>query len=222
MFDMDRSTNSAILATSRNSSKAPNSCRGARSATAKTRVTSRSVLPHFLLRSPYGKDVRPNANGEDQKQRITGRLRRTKSTSTKRSTVSRKTICWGNAAYALAERITNAFALYRWTAAIRGVEGGGLVEGLPAVNFKTDEGDVVLKCPTEVSDHRPPREGTERPRVHHVGPSKEHRSCSVLWWPDDAETESLRVIRKRRRTPVCPVNFPTLWPRRDSRTTSRR
>ena len=51
----------------------------------------------------------------------------------------------------MAERITNAFALYRWTAAIRGVEGGGLVEGLPAVNFKTDEGDVVLKCPTEVS-----------------------------------------------------------------------
>ena len=31
-------------------------------------------MPHFLLRSPYGKDVRPNANGEDEKQRITGRL----------------------------------------------------------------------------------------------------------------------------------------------------
>jgi type VI secretion system protein ImpC len=51
----------------------------------------------------------------------------------------------------LAERITNAFALYKWTAAIRGVEGGGLVEGLPAVNFRTDEGDTVLKCPTEVA-----------------------------------------------------------------------
>jgi type VI secretion system protein ImpC len=30
------------------------------------------------------------------------------------------------------------------------VEGGGLVEGLPVHNFTTDEGDVAMKCPTEV------------------------------------------------------------------------
>ena len=53
---------------------------------------------------------------------------------------------WGNAAYFLSERITNAFALYSWTAAIRGVEGGGLVEGLPTHNFRTDEGDVALSA----------------------------------------------------------------------------
>jgi type VI secretion system protein ImpC len=58
---------------------------------------------------------------------------------------------WGNAAWALAQRVTNAFSLYGWTAAIRGVEGGGLVEGLPAHTFRTDEGDVALKCPTEVA-----------------------------------------------------------------------
>lgn len=108
-------------------------------------------MPHFLLRSPYGKDVRPNANGEDQKERITGRLPADEVDFHEEVNGEPKDYCWGNAAYALAERITNAFALYRWTAAIRGVEGGGLVEGLPAVNFKTDEGDVVLKCPTEVS-----------------------------------------------------------------------
>jgi type VI secretion system protein ImpC len=34
--------------------------------------------------------------------------------------------------------------------AMRGVEGGGLVEGLPTHNFATDEGDIALKCPTEV------------------------------------------------------------------------
>ena len=33
---------------------------------------------------------------------------------------------------------------------MRGVEGGGLVEGLPVHNFYTDEGDVAMKCPTEV------------------------------------------------------------------------
>jgi type VI secretion system protein ImpC len=48
-------------------------------------------------------------------------------------------------------RMTNAFALYGWCAAIRGVEGGGLVEGLPAHTFRTDEGDVALKCPTEIA-----------------------------------------------------------------------
>ena len=57
---------------------------------------------------------------------------------------------------ALASRLTNAFAHYGWCAAIRGVEGGGLVEGLPTHNFTTDEGDIALKCPTEspITDRR--------------------------------------------------------------------
>jgi type VI secretion system protein ImpC len=58
---------------------------------------------------------------------------------------------WGNAAYALGTRLTDAFAKYHWTAAIRGVEGGGLVQGLPVHTFKTDEGDVALTCPTEIA-----------------------------------------------------------------------
>jgi len=58
---------------------------------------------------------------------------------------------WTNSAYALATRITAAFAKHSWCAAIRGVEGGGLVEGLPAHTFLTDEGDIALKCPTEIS-----------------------------------------------------------------------
>lgn len=58
---------------------------------------------------------------------------------------------WTNASYALATRITAAFAKHSWCAAIRGVEGGGLVEGLPAHTFLTDEGDIALKCPTEIS-----------------------------------------------------------------------
>jgi len=47
--------------------------------------------------------------------------------------------------------MTQAFAQYGWCTAIRGVEGGGLVEGLPAHTFRTDEGDVALKCPTEIA-----------------------------------------------------------------------
>jgi type VI secretion system protein ImpC len=63
---------------------------------------------------------------------------------------------WGNAAWALGARLTQSYAKYGWCASIRGVEGGGLVEGLPTHNFLTDEGDVALKCPTEIaiSDRR--------------------------------------------------------------------
>lgn len=56
-----------------------------------------------------------------------------------------------NAAYAFGTRLTNAFDMHGWCAAIRGVEGGGLVEGLPVHTFKTQDGEVVFKCPTEIA-----------------------------------------------------------------------
>jgi type VI secretion system protein ImpC len=58
---------------------------------------------------------------------------------------------WVNAAYAMGARLTSAFENYGWCAAIRGVEGGGLVEDLPTHTFKTDEGEIALKCPTEIA-----------------------------------------------------------------------
>ena len=58
---------------------------------------------------------------------------------------------WMNAAYAFGTRLTNAFDMHGWCAAIRGVEGGGLVEGLPVHTFKTSDGEVVFKCPTEIA-----------------------------------------------------------------------
>lgn len=63
---------------------------------------------------------------------------------------------WTNASYSFAARLTDAFAKHGWTASIRGVEGGGLVEDLPTHTFETDDGDVALKCPTEIaiSDRR--------------------------------------------------------------------
>lgn len=63
---------------------------------------------------------------------------------------------WGNSAYAFATRVTNSFSDYGWCTTIRGVESGGLVEGLPTHTFRTDAGDVAMKCPTEIaiSDRR--------------------------------------------------------------------
>jgi type VI secretion system protein ImpC len=58
---------------------------------------------------------------------------------------------WCNAAYAFGSKLTAAFDDFGWCAAIRGVEGGGLVDDLPTHTFKTDEGEVALKCPAEVA-----------------------------------------------------------------------
>jgi type VI secretion system protein ImpC len=94
------------------------------------------ALPHILMRLPYGKDNVPveSFNFEEE---VTG--------------AEHNKYLWGNAAFALGSRLTDAFAKFHWTAAIRGVEGGGLVQGLPVHTFKTDEGDVALKCPTEIA-----------------------------------------------------------------------
>ncbi|WP_246862555.1 type VI secretion system contractile sheath large subunit [Pantoea sp. SO10] len=63
---------------------------------------------------------------------------------------------WVNAAYELAGRMVEAFEEYGWCAAIRGVEGGGLVKSLPAHSYRAMNGESVLQCPTEVaiSDRR--------------------------------------------------------------------
>lgn len=93
------------------------------------------VLPHILLREPYGPDSQP-ANHLCFTENVNGRVH--------------NKYLWGNAAYALGTQITSAFNKYKWCASIRGVEGGGLVEGLPTHSFSTDEGDIALKCPTEI------------------------------------------------------------------------
>ena len=98
-------------------------------------------LPHVLMRLPYGKDGVP-VDGFNYEEAVDG--------------ADHDKYLWGNAAYALGARLTEAFSKFGWCAAIRGVEGGGLVEGLPTHNFTTDSGDVALKCPTEspVTDRR--------------------------------------------------------------------
>jgi type VI secretion system protein ImpC len=94
------------------------------------------TLPHVLMRLPYGKDTK-TIDAFDYEEAVDGS--------------DHSKYLWGNAAYALGARLPNSFAKYGWCAAIRGVEGGGLVEGMPAHTFRTDEGDVALKCPTEVA-----------------------------------------------------------------------
>jgi type VI secretion system protein ImpC len=93
-------------------------------------------LPHILLRLPYGAKTLP-VEGVGFEEDVSGR--------------DHSKYLWGNAAWALGVRITTAFAQHAWCAAIRGVEGGGMVEKLPVHTFATDDGDVALKCPTEIA-----------------------------------------------------------------------
>ncbi|QQS39645.1 MAG: type VI secretion system contractile sheath large subunit [Acidobacteriota bacterium] len=94
------------------------------------------TLPHVLGREPYGAATKPtetfmfeeDVDGTDHKKYL-----------------------WSNAAYALGTRLTEAFSMHGWCVAIRGVEGGGLVDGLPTHTFATDEGEIAMKCPTEVA-----------------------------------------------------------------------
>jgi len=94
------------------------------------------TLPHVLGRLPYGKDTK-QIEAFDYEEGVDGS--------------DHSKYLWSNASYALGARLTNSFAKHGWCASIRGVEGGGLVDGLPAHTFRTDEGDVALKCPTEVA-----------------------------------------------------------------------
>ena len=99
------------------------------------------TMPRVLGRLPYGEDFKrveefnyeENVDGTDHSKYL-----------------------WMNAAWAYAVRVTDAFAKYGWFARTRGVEGGGVVDGLPVHTFPTDDGDVAMKCPTEIaiSDRR--------------------------------------------------------------------
>ncbi|WP_206956176.1 type VI secretion system contractile sheath large subunit [Trinickia acidisoli] len=94
------------------------------------------VLPSYAARLPYGAKTKPvesfnfeeDVDGTDHGKYL-----------------------WANSAYQMGLRITDAFAKHSWSTAIRGVEGGGKVDGIAAHAYKTSEGDVTLKCPTEVT-----------------------------------------------------------------------
>lgn len=99
------------------------------------------TLPHVLARLPYGEEFK-KVEEFNFEEAVDGK--------------DYTKYLWMNAAWAYGVRITNAFSKYGWFAKVRGVEGGGKVENLPVHTFPTDDGDVAMKCPTEIaiSDRR--------------------------------------------------------------------
>ena len=91
------------------------------------------ILPHFLLRLPYGPNTDPVKSftyEEDVKGKHDKYL-------------------WGNAAFAFASRMTDSFAKYRWCPNIIGPQSGGAVEDLPLHQYEA-MGRIETKIPTEV------------------------------------------------------------------------
>ena len=99
------------------------------------------AMPRFLSRVPYGAKTSPVEEFDFEEETGSG---------------DHSKYTWSNAAYAMAVNVNRAFKSYGWCTAIRGVESGGAVDGLPVHTFPSDDGGVDMKCPTEIaiSDRR--------------------------------------------------------------------
>jgi type VI secretion system protein ImpC len=104
------------------------------------------TLPRFLARMPYGagkNEVDGFAFEED--------LRPVPGAEWSANETKHDNYIWSNAAYAMAANIAQTFHETCFCTAIRGVEAGGKVEGLPIDTFPTDDGGMDMKCPTEIA-----------------------------------------------------------------------
>jgi type VI secretion system protein ImpC len=101
------------------------------------------TMPRTLARLPYGQNTKKidEFNYEEVALGADG----------KSISVPHDQYCWMSTAYVLAGRLTDAFSKTGFCTAIRGKASGGRVEGLPAHIFRTEEGDMDLKCPTEIA-----------------------------------------------------------------------
>lgn len=101
------------------------------------------TLPSTLARLPYG------ANGLKAKSFAYEELA-TDAEGNQRP-ASNAELVWSNAAYDMALKMNQAFTAFGWCTAIRGLENGGKVEGLPTLTYKSDAGDIQQHCPCEVN-----------------------------------------------------------------------
>ncbi|HZF48538.1 MAG TPA: type VI secretion system contractile sheath large subunit [Polyangiaceae bacterium] len=91
------------------------------------------TLPRFLLRLPFGANTVP-VKAFNYEEDVVGK---------------HDAYCWGNAAFALATRIADSFAKYRWCPNIIGPQAGGTVENLPLHQYEA-MGEIQTKIPTEI------------------------------------------------------------------------
>lgn len=91
------------------------------------------VMPKFLLRLPYGAETNP-VRAIQYEEDVIGK---------------HDHYLWGNSTFAMATRIADSFAKYRWAPNIIGPQSGGQVEDLPLHQYEA-MGEIQTKIPTEV------------------------------------------------------------------------
>src|SRR4029450_11618967 len=91
------------------------------------------VMPRFLLRLPFGMNTVP-VKAFNYEEDVAGK---------------HDAYCWGNAVFAMATRLTDSFAKYRWCPNIIGPQAGGAVENLPLHQYEA-MGEIQTKIPAEM------------------------------------------------------------------------
>jgi len=90
-------------------------------------------MPRFLLRLPYGEKTVP-VKSFNFTEDVIGQ---------------HESYLWGPSSIALASRVADSFAKYRWCPNIIGPQAGGSIENLPLHQYEA-MGEVQTKIPTEV------------------------------------------------------------------------
>ena len=172
---------------------------------AKTRATSALTLPRILMREPYGtrhragrgvqlrggrRRHRPRQVPVGQRRLGAGGARRRR--RSRRTAGAPRSAAWRAAAWSKVCRCTTS---------------------------RPTTGDVAMKCPTEIADHRPPREGAGGPGLRPAGALQGHRLRGVLQRAVGAEAQGLRHATRPRRTRASRRSCRTSSPSRASRTT---
>jgi type VI secretion system protein ImpC len=89
--------------------------------------------PRFLLRLPYGPDTVP-MKAFDFKEEVVG---------------NHDGYLWGHSSFAMAARVADSFAKFRWCPNIIGPQAGGAVENLPLHQYEA-MGEIQTKIPCEI------------------------------------------------------------------------
>ena len=100
------------------------------------------VMPRVLARVPYGAATKPIEEFGYEEAPF--------DENGKAKAMDHHHYCWMNAAFVMAQRMSESFAETGFCVTIRGAEGGGKVVNLPTHIFTSDDGDTDVKCPTEI------------------------------------------------------------------------
>ncbi|MGY0218908.1 type VI secretion system contractile sheath large subunit [Endozoicomonadaceae bacterium StTr2] len=101
------------------------------------------TMPRVMSRAPYGKNGLSTKSFHFEELPLDG--------YGDPYPASANDFTWTNACFSMGQRITDAFSMFGWCTAIRGLENGGKVDGLPTFTYRSASGDKVMQCPTEIN-----------------------------------------------------------------------